>query len=83
NNKLNDKIKLVLNLYHLCDENDTNVPLLNKTYTHNVRGNLIQKITGFNKLIIPNFFLDGGNIPQENKKAGTGDNGRHCGMLRD
>ena len=56
NNKLNDKIKLVLNLYHLCDENETNVPLLNKTYTHNIRGNLIQKITGFNKLIIPNFF---------------------------
>ena len=74
NNKLNDKIKLVLNLYHLCDENETNVPLLNKTYTHNIRGNLIQKITGFNKLIIPNFFLDGGNLPQENKKSGNGEN---------
>ena len=72
--KVNDKIKLVLNLYHLCDENDANVPLLNKKYTHNLRGKLLQKITGFNKLVIPNFFLDGGTLPPENKKAGNVDN---------
>ena len=64
--KLNDKIKLVLDVYHLTDENDTNVPFVNKKYTHNIRGNKLFKISGFNKLIIPNLIIEGGNLPLDN-----------------
>ena len=66
---LNDKIKLDLELYHLSDETDENIPLINKKFTYNLRGNLLQKYSGFNKIIIPNFPIEGGTLPQENKKS--------------
>jgi hypothetical protein len=72
-NKLNDKIKLVLDLYHLSDENDSNVPYVNKKYTYNLRGKKLYKISGFNKLIIPNLIIQGGAIDQENKKESPED----------
>ena len=70
---VNDKIKLELELYHLNDEANENIPLINRKYTYNLRGYLLHKYSGFNKIIIPNFSLIGGSLPQENKKSGTGD----------
>ena len=70
---LNDKIKLDLELYHLSDGKDENIPLINKKYTYNLRGNLLQKYSGFNKIIIPNFTIEGGTLPQENKKTNLND----------
>ena len=69
NGLLNDKIKIELELYHLCDEKDESIPLVNKNFTYNIRGNLIHKLYGYNKLIIPNFLLKGGTLSSEVKKG--------------
>ena len=69
NGLLNDKIKIELELYHLCDEKDESIPLVNKNFTYNIRGNLLHKLYGYNKLIIPNFLLKGGTLSSEVKKG--------------
>ena len=72
-NRLNNKIKLILDLYHLTDENDEKVSLINKKYTYNIRANKLHTLSGFNQLVIPNFTMEGGPLPQENKKPGIGE----------
>ena len=70
NTVINDKVKLELELYHLTDVNNENVPLINGKFTYNTRGKILHKCSGFNKLIIPNFVIQGGSLPQEPKKGG-------------
>ena len=71
--KLNDKIKIELEIYQLGDSKDTNIPLLNGDYSFNIRGNLIKKFGGYNKILIPNLTILGGSLPQENKKSPGGE----------
>ena len=70
---INDKIKLELELYQLTDVNNEIIPLLSGKFTYNTRGKIIHKISGFNKLILPNFVIQGGSLPQEPKKGGGGE----------
>ena len=65
---LNNKIKLIVHLYKLADKDDISVPLINKKFSHCIRGSLIREYTSFNSLIIPNLKFVGGLIIPENKK---------------
>ena len=69
NEKLNDKIKLVLLVYHLCDNEDTNIELIDKKFAHSLRGIKIQRYEFFNKLVIPNVTFEGGLLPNDGKKG--------------
>ena len=62
----NENIKLIFHLYKLTD--DPTVPLIDKKFSHDLRGKLIRKYDCFNSLIIPNIKFEGGLIIPENKK---------------
>ena len=68
---IDDKIKLIFLLYQLTDKENTEVPFIEKKFTHGLRGNLIQKFESYNSLIIPNIKFKGGLIIPENKKGGN------------
>ena len=70
-NELNDKIKLVILLYQLVDNEDTTIEFVDKKFAHGLRGKKIHKYECFNNLIIPNFSFEGGLLPNaEAKKPG-------------
>ena len=69
-NKNEDKIKLIFLLYQLTDKDDTQISLIDKKFSHGLRGNLIQKFESYNSLVIPNIIFKGGLIIPENKKGG-------------
>ena len=72
-NKINNKLKLVILLYQLVDNEDTHIDFVDKKFAHNLRGNKLYKFECFNNLIIPNFTFEGGLLQSgESKKLGGG-----------
>ena len=80
NVNLNDKIKLILLLYHLDDNENTEIDFVDKKFTHGLRGKKLYKFEFFNNLIIPNFTFEGGLLHGgEAKKPG----GRKASISKD
>ena len=80
-NHLNDKIKLILLLYHLDDHENTKVDFVDKKFAHGLRGNKLYKFEFFNNLIIPNCTLEGGLLPGSEGKKQSG--GRRASITRE
>ena len=58
NKKLNDKIKLILLVYKLVDNNDKNIDVVDKKFAHGLHGIKIHEYEFFNKLVIPNMTFE-------------------------
>ena len=67
---LNDKIKLIFELYQLCDMNEEKGKIIEGKFSYGLKGILIKKYETFNTLIIPHLTLLGGLIVPEGKSKG-------------
>jgi hypothetical protein len=67
---LNDKIKLIFELYQLCDINEEKGKIIESKFSYGLKGILIKKYETFNTLIIPHLTLLGGLIVPEGKSKG-------------
>ena len=65
--KINENLKLIFLLYQLTDKDNTQAPLIEKKFSHGLRGNLIQKFESYNSIVIPNIKFKGGLIIPDKK----------------
>ena len=66
--ELNDKIKIILQVYQLKDSQSSEFPLIESKYSHNLRGVLLQTIESINSILIPHITFKGGLLVEDKKK---------------
>ena len=66
-NIIDEKIKLIFLLYQLADKDNEQISLIEKKFTHGLRGYLIKRFESYNSIIIPNIKFKGGLIIPDKK----------------
>ena len=66
--ELNDKIKIILQVYQLKDPQSSEFPLIESKYSHNLRGVLLHTIESINSILIPHITFKGGLLVEDKKK---------------